>query len=1004
MNLTTLGSPPRGPPSSPAPSQKNFSRLASAPVDRKGMPVSEGSPLRDSGRWASSEGFGAQEIHTATVVLINNPRSRDSFRFAVAGVLTLYPPIAQLIGGTEELAIPLAPSRGSTGNKQQLHCLHYTVTSGSPCHIENLENFSVEELLHSLSKDSTPESASPKTGAASAVNQHNLNSNPNSNNNSSSSSSNSNSVLYKDVPLRPSQVSSNEATQDYYNAETTAGPAWDIEGILGLKPEGPQPGKPSQGAARKAHAGNPSQTADALSAQEVAAQAGEESGAPPQRGPSAEQVASLAEAKLANARLETELQQVRHELLLLRRRMQCESAALQAQHEAKVAEERAAWETEKQKLLFKTQTLQATVDQTLARYEEDVKLLGQARGSVLQQQQLEQQQQQQQLQLQLQQALQAERDHWSARLQAANDEWRRRLEDDRRAAEAKLQHAQQAREGPAWHELHALILESKRSSDEFKQLIKGFQLQQQQQLMQKRGGAEGGETTLPCAACGQLADIGAAVAALQQQQQTLLLLAEETAKLREETEQRTKAASSKLTEQSLQLEGLHRSLLASRQQQQQLQQQQQQQLQQQQHFLEQQQQAFTHRQLEAAADATSRQLELDQACTSSKSLSSQSRERELARREAQLNGATALQEKQHRVREQHLKTAETHLLKLQGELQKERQAHATTSDPRLLQELAETAMALEEKRRALRCCFEEIEAQKIAVEGRAAKASADAESAAAEAQKARTLQQENMQAKEVLQQLRRRAKDAEKQQQEQQDVIKCLVKEVESSRLELLRMQQSHSSRVYMNRLGGMLLPYSSRSLMLGNPKPQNSLLGHPRSLTPMMTSQSLLRWNSSTGSRYLVAGTGSTAPAAATANTPSSAYPWWYNNSKRFQSLYRQTEGNVGLDLLQRSTASSFLERQRDARRQPKAFGNLEKQSSCMRPHGVHTQPPSPQPGSNTFTKPPLESGVSSVEQVWHHNKHAQQERHQQDLTFGLTSYDVKAQPELLSPLLRLV
>ncbi|KAL8447950.1 hypothetical protein Emag_004148 [Eimeria magna] len=831
-------------------------------------------------------------------------------------------------------------------------------------------------------------SASPKAGAASSVDQHNLNSNTNNKNNksSSSSSSNSNSVLYKDVPLRPSQVSSevllqwltkftldhaaadalqplfearahefvsvswlgvfmriaagNEAMQDYYNGETTAGPAWDIEGILGLKPEGVQSGKPSQGAARKGHAANPSQAAaDALYEKELAAEAGEQSGASQQRGRSAEQAALLLVVRRGCScccirGLRTELQQVRHELLLLRRRMQCENAALQAQHEAKVAEERAAWETERQKLLFKTQTLQATVDQTLARYEEDVKLLGQARGSVLQQQQLEQQQQQQQQQLQLQQALQAERDHWSARLQAVNDEWRRRLEDDRRAAEAKLQQAQQARESPAWHELHALILESKRSADEFKQLVKGFQLQQQQQqLIQKRGGVEGDETTLPCAACGHLADIGSAVAALQQQQQTLLLVAEETARLREETEQRTKAASLKLTEQSLQLEGLHRSLLASRQQQQQLQQQQQQQLQQQQHFLEQQQQAFTHRQLEAAADATSRQLELDQASPS---------------------------------------------LRFSGQ-----------------QELAETAMALEEKRRALRCCFEEIEAQKIAMEGRAAKASADAESAAAEAQKARTLQQENMQAKEVLQQLRRKARD------EQQDVIKCLVKEVESSRLELLRMQQNQSSRVYMNRLGGMLLPYSSRSLILGNLKPQISLLGQPRSLTPMMTSQSLHRWNSSSGSRYLAAGSGSTAPATASAATPSSAYPWWYNNSKRFQSLYRQTEGNVGLDLLQRSTASSSLKKQRDARRQAEA---LEKQSSCTLPHSVHTQPPSPQPGSNTFTKPPIQSGVSSVEQVSNPQKHAQQERQQQDFVFGLTSYDVKVQPQLLLLLLRLL
>ncbi|KAL8273974.1 hypothetical protein Esti_002063 [Eimeria stiedai] len=772
---------------------------------------------------------------------------------------------------------------------------------------KELDRFSKQQDTLECALRRYPRSASPKAGAASAANHHNPNTNSTS---SSSSSSNSNSALYKDVPLRPSQVSSSEVTQDYCNAETTAGPPWDIEGILGLRSEGAQPGKPSQRASRKSHAGNPSQAADALSAKDLAAEAGEQTGVPQQRGPSAQQAASLAEANLTNARLETELQQVRHELLLLRRRMQCESAALQAQHEAKVAEERAAWETEKQKLLFKTQTLQATVDQTLARYEEDVKLLGQARGSVLQQQQLEQQQQQQHLQLQLQQAVQAERDHWSARLQAANDEWRRRLEDDRRAAEAKLQQAQQARQSPAWHELHALILESKRSSDEFKQLVKGFQLQQQQQqLMQNRGGAEGDGTALPCAACGHLADIGSAVEALQQQQQTFLLVAEEIAKLREETEQRTKAASSKLTEQSLQLQGLHRSLLASRQQQQQLQKQQQQQLQQQQHFLEQQQQAFSHRQLQVEADATSRQLELDQAlpkkqnCKHACTGAAAQRERELARREAQLSGAAALQEKQHKVREQHLQTAESHLLKLQGELQKERQAHAATT------------MALEEKRRALRCCFEEIEAQRIAVEGRAAKASADAESAAAEAQKARTLQQENMQAKEVLQHLRRRAKDAEKQQQEQQDVIKCLVKEVESSRLELLRMQQSQSSEVYMNRLSGMLLPHSSRSLILGPPKPHIS-------------------------------------PLAAAA------------------------------DSLQRALEQQEQQQQQPHPPQPTLGGTT-------RAGGFHRCRGRRRPASNTFTKPPLQSGVSSVEQVWQHHKNAQQQRQQQDLVFGLTKDD---------------
>ena len=58
-----------------------------------------------------------------------------------------------------------------------------------------------------------------------------------------------------------------------------------------------------------------------------------------------------------------EAQQLRHELLLLKRRMQCEAAAQQAQHEADSAAARAAWESEKQKLLIKNRTLQTTVDQ-----------------------------------------------------------------------------------------------------------------------------------------------------------------------------------------------------------------------------------------------------------------------------------------------------------------------------------------------------------------------------------------------------------------------------------------------------------------------------------------------------------------------------------------------------------------------------------------------------------------------------------------------------------------
>ena len=70
---------------------------------------------------------------------------------------------------------------------------------------------------------------------------------------------------------------------------------------------------------------------------------------------------------------------------------------------------------------------------------------------------------------------------------------------------------------------------------------------------------------------------------------------------------------SRLAAESFQLQNLHRSLLESRQQQQQLQQQQQQQLQQQQQFIEQQQHAFAQRQLQAESEVATRQLELEQA-------------------------------------------------------------------------------------------------------------------------------------------------------------------------------------------------------------------------------------------------------------------------------------------------------------------------------------------------------------------------------------------------------
>ena len=75
------------------------------------------------------------------------------------------------------------------------------------------------------------------------------------------------------------------------------------------------------------------------------------------------------------------------------------------------------------------------------------------------------------------------------------------------------------------------------------------------------------------------------------------------------------------------------------------------------------------------------------------------------------------------------------------------------------QELTETALALEEKRRAMRRCFEDMEVQRLAFESRAAAAAAEAQTAAAVARNAKTLQRESIQAKEAVHQLHRQAKD-----------------------------------------------------------------------------------------------------------------------------------------------------------------------------------------------------------------------------------------------------
>ncbi|CDJ42677.1 hypothetical protein ETH_00006630 [Eimeria tenella] len=119
------------------------------------------------------------------------------------------------------------------------------------------------------------------------------------------------------------------------------------------------------------------------------------------------------------------------------------------------------------------------------------------------------------------------------------------------------------------------------------------------------------------------------------------------------------------------------------------------------------------------------------------------------------DAVVALQEQQQALQEQ-----QQALLLLAKETAKQREeTEHRTRTISARQELTETALALEEKRRAMRHCYEEMETQRLAMEGRAAAAAAEAQSAAAAAAEARTLQQEGIKAKEALYQLHRQAKD-----------------------------------------------------------------------------------------------------------------------------------------------------------------------------------------------------------------------------------------------------
>ncbi|CDJ51823.1 hypothetical protein EBH_0044900 [Eimeria brunetti] len=127
-----------------------------------------------------------------------------------------------------------------------------------------------------------------------------------------------------------------------------------------------------------------------------------------------------------------------------------------------------------------------------------------------------------------------------------------------------------------------------------------------------------------------------------------------------------------------------------------------------------------------------------------------------------------------------------------------------------------------------------MEVQRLAFESRAAAAAAEAETAAAEARNAKTLQQESIQAKEAVHQLHRQAKDAQRQQQEQQEIIKSLLKEVETSRLELLRMQQQ-SGQLYVHRFP------NGRCCVTGTSRAQLSFVSSSQALVPQRRIRALI-------------------------------------------------------------------------------------------------------------------------------------------------------------------
>ncbi|KAL8439498.1 hypothetical protein Efla_001429 [Eimeria flavescens] len=219
-----------------------------------------------------------------------------------------------------------------------------------------------------------------------------------------------------------------------------------------------------------------------------------------------------------------------------------------------------------------------------------------------------------------------------------------------------------------------------------------------------------------------------------------------------------------------------------------------------------------------------------------------------------------------------------------------------------------------------------------------------------------------------------------------------LLKEVESGRLELLRMQHQQSSDVYVHRISSMLRPSSSRSFTFGASRRQLSVLSLQRSLTSLRSGQGPLCSSSSNVSRHLTAGSAAASPAAAAATAAASILPCsssshcWFGGSKRLLSLQGQSARADGCGPLLQQWGGSSAASGKAAREaafsasQHLLVSSFGGQLESPLPHAVLTQPSLQQAGSNALSgTPPQAPAVAAAEQLWLQHKQQQQQQQQQ-------------------------